>query len=799
MLFEPRVRGRSRCSHAFIVPVLTLTMVFSLPLLAAEPEGGSTSPTTRTLTGLVVADDTGEAISGAVVTIVELNRRTKSDENGTFRFTNLPAGRFTLGVHATSFASVHRAAQLPLADTLTIRLKPDYHFQEEITVTAMPWAVNPLETPQSVDQVDQQRIKDEGNSSVGEVLQHVPGVANIGVGDALGTPVIRGVSENRVRIMNDGVGLNQQQWSFRHSPNLDPVLAERVEVVRGPSSVMWGPDALGGVVNFVQAPLPSASNGKTVFHGDVGLSYFDNNEHSQGDVVLEGAKGGFGWRAGVVRRDAGDLETPAGELPNTDYEQTNSVVSVGYSGGWGTARFRWNHWENDVGFYFPEGGPVGFRLDLEDDAYAADLVLPTDAGEVTVLLSRQENLRKAIPPPGLRVNLEQVTSTARAGFAHRRLGAWKGRLAVEYRAVDNDDLFETVPGFPKLVPSYEDTGFSLMAFEEGRFLRAPDEGYERLILSLGVRWDDSNLDVPANDVGAPTIPSAGFDTDYSALTGSVGAVYRATERFSLAANVGRGWRPPNAFELFAFGDHVGAGAFQLGNPDLEEETATSTELSARFQSRHWRAVLTGFRSDYSDFIYLVQLTPAEAQAADDELDLPDGLDLDEDLVFFYRQTDAVIDGLEASVSVVPVEQLEVGLVYSNVDTENESTGTRLPQMPPDRVTAYVRGSTQQLGRLTSPYAELESVWVDDGVPSGDDEVFSGRPSGAATDSYNLLHLKAGFQVPMARTILGVNLTIRNLLDEEYTDFLYPYKGFEFQGAPVLNPGRDIRLTTRFQF
>jgi outer membrane receptor protein involved in Fe transport len=107
--------------------------------------------------------------------------------------------------------------------------------------------------------------------------------------------------------------------------------------------------------------------------------------------------------------------------------------------------------------------------------------------------------------------------------------------------------------------------------------------------------------------------------------------------------------------------------------------------------------------------------------------------------------------------------------------------------------------TQQLGRLTSPFVELESVWVDEGVPSGPDEVFSNRPFGAATDSYNLLHLKAGFQIPIARTILGVNLTIRNLLDEEYTDFLYPYKGLPYQGAPVLNPGRDVRLMARCQF
>jgi hypothetical protein len=106
---------------------------------------------------------------------------------------------------------------------------------------------------------------------------------------------------------------------------------------------------------------------------------------------------------------------------------------------------------------------------------------------------------------------------------------------------------------------------------------------------------------------------------------------------------------------------------------------------------------------------------------------------------------------------------------------------------------------QQLGRLASPFVELEWAWVDDGVPSGPDEVFSGRPFGAGTDSYNLLHRKAGLQVPIGRTILGVNLTIRNLLDEGYTDFLYPYEGLPYQGAPVLSSGRDVRVMARLRF
>jgi len=752
--------------------------ISSLPVLGAEPVEGDRVRSSGECTGVVIADDTEEAIVGAVVTIVELDRVVQTDGEGSFRFTRVPSGEFTLGVHAVSFASSHRTVRFPMLEPLVVRLKPDYHFQEEVTITALPWVVNRLETPQSVDQVDQTRIKREGNNSIGEALEHVPGLANVGTGDGLGTPVIRGMSANRVRVLNDGVPVNHQQWSSRHSPNIEPALAERVEVVRGPASIMWGPDAVGGVVNVVQAPLPSAPVGKHVFHGEIALGYFSNNDQGQGRFVLEGARGGAGWRVGAVRRNADDIETPEGPLDNTDYSQTNGMASVGHTAGWGAARLRWHHWEDDVGFFFPAGSPAdGFRLDLEDDTFAADLVLPTGGGDVNVVLSRQENVRKAFNPaapvyPDAAVNLELDSTTARLGFEHRRLGAWKGKIATEYRGVENTTLAST------LLPDYDSDSYSLMAIEEGRFLTVPEGSYERVIANFGLRWDSSDLKVPV-DPTQPVVPD-GFDEDYSSVTGSLGLVYRATEELSLAANVGRGWRPPNAFELFARGIHGGIAAYQMGNPDLGEETNLSSELSVRYQSGHWQAVITGYRSDFSDYIYVFDTGETDPATA-----LP---------IFGYDQTDATIDGVEASVRTVPIEQLELGVVYSNIDTKNDTTGSRLPQTPPDRVSFTVRGTTATLGRLASPFAELEAVWVGEGVPSGPDEPYSGTPFGAATDSYNLLHFKIGFQILTKKSVIGVDLNVRNVFDEEYTDFLYPYKGF---GAP--NPGRDVRLLTRYQF
>ena len=391
-------------------------------------------------------------------------------------------------------------------------------------------------------------------------------------------------------------------------------------------------------------------------------------------------------------------------------------------------------------------------------------------------LSYQDNSRLAFNPaapvyPDPAVNLNLVTTTARAEFRHKRWGVWKGSVAVEYRGVENTTLASN------LLPDYDATGYSLMVFEEGRFLPVADRSFERLILSLGLRWDGSNLNVPP-DPTQPVVPE-GFDRDYNSPTGSAGLVYRATEKLSLAANLGRGWRQPNAFELFADGIHGGVAAYQRGNPDLKEETNVSSELSLRYQSPHWRAVVTGYRSDFADFIYLKD-TGEVIQPED----LP---------VFSYAQANATIDGVEGSVEVVPLEQLHLGLIYSNVDTQNDSTGTHLPQIPPDRINFVIRGMSQTLGVLVSPFVELEGVWVAEGVPSGPDEPYYDSGN-VATDRYNIWHFRAGFQVIAKAGVFGVDLTVRNLLDEEYTDFLYPYKVF---GVP--NAGRDVRVLVRFQF
>jgi iron complex outermembrane receptor protein/hemoglobin/transferrin/lactoferrin receptor protein len=739
-----------------IAPLVRRVVTVSLWLSvasAAGPQPHAQEETSHDLAG-TVRDETG-ALPGAQVRLVELGSATRTDERGSFRFTGIPAGRLTIAVELPGFVPLRRVVAVPTGSDLVLQLEPDLRFADEVSVSAAPWALRPLETPQQTDQVDAAEVRRDRVASVGEALSKAPGVAFIPTGNALGTPVVRGVSSNRVRVLNDGIALNHQQFSWRHSPNVEPGFAERVELVRGPSSVLYGPDAMGGVINLIHGPLPHAVSGRRVFHGELSPGISTNADEWAGQGRLEGAFGGIGWRADVVHREAGDITTPRGALENTDFDQTNAAVMTGYSGTWGSARARWHHWQTDTGFY----RPVAFRLGLQDDLVAGDLHVATRAGVVELLAGHQRNSRRAFEVPGrpATLDLDQRTLTARAGLQHPDIGDVRGHVAVEYQGVENQTLVGT------LVPDYRTDTAAGMVFEEFRLLPT-GTGTHRMILSGGLRGDVQSLEATRADLEAAH--------DYRALTGALGCVVRLHADLALAGSLSRGWRPPTPFELYAFGVHGGVAAFQLGNPDLGEESNVNGEVSLRYQGPTIQASLAAYRTVFDNYIYL-----ADSGATVGPLP-----------VFVYRQAGATMKGIEATFDAVPRPWLKLGLALTVLGTRNDETRRLLPQTPADRLLASVEVRRPRMGALRDAFAGLDASFVGAGEVSGPDE-----PLGTPTDAYEVFDLRAGSTLPLGRTQFGLALVVRNLFDREYTDFLWSYKPY----AP--NPGRDVRLTATWRF
>jgi iron complex outermembrane receptor protein/hemoglobin/transferrin/lactoferrin receptor protein len=346
----------------------------------------------------------------------------------------------------------------------------------------------------------------------------------------------------------------------------------------------------------------------------------------------------------------------------------------------------------------------------------------------------------------------------RGGLQHPDVGRFRGEVALEYHHVDNRAWAGT------LVPDYRADTIAVMAFEEARFFRQDPSTAPRLILSAGVRTDLHRL--------AADRPTGREASEHDAVTGSLGVVVRLRESVALAGSVARGWRPPSAFELYAFGVHGGVAAFQVGNPTLGEESNVSGELALRYQAGPASASFTAYRNAFNDYIYL-------ADSGETIGTLP---------AFVYRQVDATLDGAEVAVDILPRAWLRLGAAGSLLRTRNRGTGRQLPQTPANRVRASVDLRRAALGSLRELFVALEASLVGDADVSGPDE-----PLGTPTRAYEVVDLRAGCSVPAGPTTLDVAVSVRNLLDREYTDFLWSYKPF----AP--NPGRDLRVAVSWRF
>src|SRR5919112_665063 len=409
-----------------------------LALSLAAPTRSPTVPAAAApqVSGTVV-DSTGAAIADARLTLIELRRGTTSSPEGRFSFAEVPPVQYRLAVSAIGFAP--QVEQLTVGNrdtTLTIRMKPSVVELQALQVTATPNATTLLNSPQPVSALSQDELRVAQAPSLGETIQNLPGVRSLSTGTGIGKPVIRGLTSNRVLIVADGQRLETQQWGDEHSPNVDSGDAERIEVIRGPASVLYGSDALGGVVNVVPKELPDAIGRDGFVSGDLSTSYSTNNREPDGTLALQGASGGFGFRGSFTGRTSDDIRTPAGELFNSGNRSLGGTGSVGYRGGWGNVNATYSHRDEKLEIHEdPAEDPTATPLQrIGEDRGKVGLTVPTGAasrleGDVGFERNRRREF-EAQDDPQVALGLLSKTWTANLHYHHAPLGRWAGAVGL---------------------------------------------------------------------------------------------------------------------------------------------------------------------------------------------------------------------------------------------------------------------------------------------------------------------------------------------------------------------------------
>ncbi|HJS46659.1 MAG TPA: TonB-dependent receptor [Gemmatimonadales bacterium] len=735
-------------------------MISSLLFTAALLGGPSPLPPgAGTLSGLVT-DSAGAPLASARVALVELNRATLTDPAGRYTFSEVPSGTWSVSFSLIGYRPVVRRVTVGAAAvSLDATLHQSLIELPALQVTASPIATTSLTSPQPLGLLTEGDLQLAPAQNLGQTLEHLPGLRNLSTGNGIGKPVIRGLTSNRVLVLENGSRVESQQWGDEHGPNVEASDAERVEVIRGPQSVLYGSDALGGVVNVITRPVPEALDRPGFVDARVALGYSTNGTAPEGSLALEGASGGVGYRLGATGRASDDVRTPGGHLANSGAGNYTLRGAAGWHAAWGTLQGEVAWRDEKVEIHedpAEETGATPFQR-IGDFRSRGTLNLALGSSRLDLIGGWQENRRREFEAAGdaaVALGLASRTGTLEAHLHHAPLGPLVGTVGLSLAHTDVGTFGEEF-----LVPESRDLAFGVFAFEQGEL--------GRLTITAGARFDARSLEVDAE----PALGNPDDSRDWTAATGSLGLLYRVAEPVAVVLNLGRGYRAPSAFELYANGVHEGTVRFERGNAALEEETSLNTDLALRVQTGAVNAEAGVFHNRIANYIF------ADPTGL---VDPGSGLQVHD-----YVQGDARLVGVEASMDAHPRDWLHLRASADHVRGDNLDTDQPLPFIAPFRAQLTARAELGSRGSLQDWY-----FWAGGEANARQERL---DPDDVAPPGYGLLHAGIGFRLALGDAPIAVDVIGRNLLDHSYRSFLSRYKLY------AEDPGRNVTVRMRTEF
>ena len=702
------------------------------------------------MTGRVV-DAAGQPIAVAIVEVTQLGRSVSTASDGTFRLA-IPPGRYTVAVRAHGYAPVVREISVGTGPTpLEIALKPSPFRLEPITVTAtrQPLATEGSSLPAAALAGDE--LRRAQSVSLAHEVDVLPGVAAITTGAQIGKPVIRGFAGPRVLVLENGSRLEDYSWSDEDGPSVETAFVRRVELIRGPASVLYGSDALGGVLNVIPMQLPDAAGTGGFTRTGFTLSGATNNTEVSAGAQVEGASGLFGWRVAAIGRGSGNLHTPDGALDNTGFGAFNGEANGGWHWPSGSSlAMRVVHYGGEFKLLeanAPPGETGGPERKAGDDRFQITGQRPVGSWRLEVKGQLQRHSLIEMSDDSTGTESEAFNLLLRTGSLD--LLAHHGGTTLGATAVGQTS---DASGRVAIVPDANITSSAAFAFQQWN-LGGPSS---RWALLAGARVDARRLSVDRND----SLGTVAQDQTSSAWSGNAGLVFTPSTGLVLRLNVGRAWRAPTLFELFANGPHIGEARYELGDSTLHPESNRGVDLGLRWSGRAARLELSAYHNRVSDFIYVT----------------PTALVIDSLPVYQYTQAEAELLGGEALLEAEVGKGLILRGRADAVRGTNLAAHEPLPLMPPLNGVAGV-SLRDRIGVEVEGHAKPTRL----------------NPLDVPTAGYVLLNLWGGADVRLVGRAVRVDVSLRNALDTRYRSFLSRYKEF------ADDPGRNLifRLSTGF--
>ncbi len=740
--------------------------------------------TKSTLTGKVTDASTGLPVGGASIFFPDLRLGTSSDSNGVYKIQNIPAGKFLVEVSSIGYSSVIETIDLNGNVQKSFSLVSSFIENQTVTVTGVSSATSTKRTSIPVNIVRKENLFNNVSTNLIDNIAKTPGVSQVSTGPGISKPFIRGLGYNRVVIVNDGIRQEGQQWGDEHGIEIDELNASRVEILKGPASLMYGSDALAGVINIISIqPAPEGT-----IKGNILGAYQTNNRQRSIHADIGGNKNGFIWGFYGSYKAAADYKNKYdGYVFNSKFNEKDFGVYIGLNKNWGYSHLYVSKFDQVPGLV--EGDrddATGKFLKLVDNGGVEAEEIATDAdfksihpfiprqriqhfkvaadnsfnigkARLTMVLGYQQNQRQEfgnVLDPGekeLFFDLGTFNYNLQYHFAEKK--NWKTSIGINGMQQTN-----TNKGAEALIPEYS-------LFDIGGFVYTR-KTINKLTLSGGIRFDNRSIDSKELMDGAD-IKFAAFNKNFSNVSGSAGLAYDAGKIVTLKFNIARGFRAPNITELSANGVHEGTFNYIYGDINLKSETSLQVDGGMVINSDHLSFEVNVFNNSINDFIFLHKL--ASVNGGDSVVNLNG----DDFKAFTYGQDNARLYGAEFNLDIHPhpLDWLHIENTFSWVRgmLNHEIDGSKnIPFIPATRLINEVKIDFAKKGKyLRNGFFKIE---LDNTFAQNNP--FTGFNTETATKGYSLLNAGIGADlVHKGKTAFSLFFAANNIGDVAYQNHL----------------------------
>ncbi|MFV0571046.1 MAG: TonB-dependent receptor [Xanthomarina gelatinilytica] len=730
--------------------ILYLLFFVSIPVIQSQ----------NSIQGSLTDSHTNAPIAFASIYIPQLEKGTLTNEQGMFTLHNLPTGHYKIVCSIIGYETYSSTISIPVTESLDISLSPSAIEMEEIIIST-PFHKLQSENVMKVEQEKMSDLKAKGAVTLSEGITNIAGVESISTGLSIGKPVIRGLSSNRVLVYTQGVRLENQQFGDEHGLGLNSSGVESVEVIKGPASLLYGSDALGGVLYINPEKFAQANTNEA----ELEATYFGNTLGYSGNVGYKESsdKWKFLIRGSVTEHS--DYETENYRVTNSRFKEQDFKSGIGYQSTQFKTEFRYNMNHSKLGIPETIGAQNTSKTpelpyqDITNHVFSSKSNIYFDKSNLEVNLGYIYNDRKEFEEHHHHHGEEDHDhEDALEAALHMKLKTFNYDLKYHLPVYGK---FETIVGTQgmnqvntnygeeQLIPNATTNDFGLFVMSHIHF--------ENADIQIGARYDNRNIQVVN-----------GFAKSFSSFNGALGVKTKLFDKITARLNLASGFRAPNLAELTSYGTHEGTNRFEIGDENLTNEQNFQTDVSLEFKNEHVEFYVNGFYNLVSDYIFLQ----------------PDGTFIDGTPVYSYVQEDASLYGGEIGFHFHPhpLDWLHVESSFETV-TGKQTNETYLPLIPANTLNNTLRTEldSKWMEQLYG-FVKLQSTFAQNHVSINETK----------TDGYNLLSAGFGGTLPVLNNNLSIAVSGSNLTNKKYISHLSRLKS-----EGIYNMGRNISVSLTY--